>query len=291
MPVRSVIELLRPYQYSKNLFLLLPALFGMKITEPGLLPDLLLSVILFSLVTSSAYIFNDILDVESDRNHPIKKNRPLPSGRITETTALIIAVLLFSGAGAFSYLLFPSAAFMMGAYFGWNIIYTLFLKQVALIDISAIGVSFVLRLYIGSAVADVPLSQWIVVMTFLLALFLALAKRRAEFAIIEQSSGITRKSLSGYTLSFFNVALPIMASVVIVAYIMYTILHDTVTNITPGHNLFLTSAFVILGIMRYLILAYGERNMEDPAQVLLDDRFLQLVILAWAATVVVMYYL
>jgi len=278
--LRDYIILARPQQYVKNLFILLPLFFGGKFFELELLGRTLLVALSFSLLASAAYILNDYHDVAEDRLHPTKKNRPLASGRVTPGRAFLPAAAFLLAGLALAAGLGNAILLLLSSYILLNVAYTMKLKHVAILDVFIIAVGFVLRLYAGSAASGVGLSMWIVLMTFLLALFLALAKRRNDVLIYLETERKTRKAIDGYTLEFLNASIVIMASVTIVAYIMYTVSGEAASRIQSEY-LYFTVGFVLLGIMRYMQVSFLGKEKCDPTEVLLKDRFLQLSILAW----------
>lgn len=279
----SVLRLLRPHQYIKNLFIFLPLFFALKVTQADLLLSALWAFIAFSLTASAVYVFNDYLDIEDDRQHPKKCTRPLASGEVSKTEAKgLMAGLILIGMGLMAWI-DMSALYVLAFYVVLNLAYTLRLKHVAVLDVAIIALGFVLRLFVGSFVTGVPLSMWIVVMTFLLALFLALAKRRDDVLIYLETGQKMRKVIDGYNLKFLDSAMVMMASVVIVAYTLYTISAD-VTSRLHSEYLYLTVLFVILGIMRYMQIAFVEEDSGSPTRVMLKDRFLLVVVVGWLAT-------
>ncbi len=291
MPVKAknIFILMRPHQYIKNTFIFLPLFFALKITDPALLFNAIIAFIAFSLTVSAVYILNDYHDIEEDRLHPKKKSRPLASGVVSKPQAVfIMGLLFFFGFTILSFLSLSAAAVML-AYVVLNIAYSLSLKQVAILDVTIIATGFVLRLFIGSTVTGIHLSQWIVVMTFLLALFMALAKRRDDVLIFMDTGQKMRKVIDGYNLQFLDTAMAIMASVVIVAYTVYTTSSD-VTEKFNSDSLYMTALFVILGIMRYLQVVFVVQDSGSPTRILLKDRFLQLTLLGWGLTFVWILY-
>jgi decaprenyl-phosphate phosphoribosyltransferase len=280
-PGNAYIQLLRPHQYVKNLFIFLPQFFGMQITNTALLGRTVFAFVAFSLMASAVYVFNDYHDREEDRNHPQKRSRPLASGRVTPTAALVLAVALLAVAGIIFVALGTKALVVAVVYLALNVAYTLLLKHVPILDAFSVASGFVLRLSVGSAVTAIVLSKWIVLMTFLLALFLAFAKRRSDVLIYLESGQKSRKLVDGYNLQVLDAFMVIVASVVIVAYIMYTVSAEVVAR-TGTENLYFTVAFVILGIMRYLQISIVRGDGGSPTQVFLRDRFIQLSVLGWA---------
>jgi len=274
---------MRPQQYIKNLFIFLPLFFALKITDPALLINAVISFIAFSFTASAIYTFNDYQDIEEDRQHPKKKNRPLASGDISKSQAIVImAVLGITGFSLMTILSLKSVGFMV-TYVIINIAYSFYLKHVAILDVMIIAIGFVLRLFIGSTVTNIPLSMWIVAMTFLLALFMALAKRRDDVLIYLDTGKKMRKVIDGYNLQFLDTAMAIMASVVIVFYTIYTTSAEVVARVHSEY-LYCTSLFVILGIMRYLQVTFVLKDSGSPTKIVLKDRFIQITLIGWILT-------
>ena len=280
MKVKDLIKLMRPHQYIKNFFIFLPLFFALKITDTSLLFNAFIAFIAFSLTASAIYTLNDYHDIEEDRQHPKKKDRPLASGAINKSQAITIMSVLFAAGFTLMTVLSLKAAGILLAYVIMNIAYSFYLKHVAILDVVIIAIGFVLRLFIGSAVTDIPLSMWIVVMTFLLALFMALAKRRDDVLIYLDTGKKMRKVIDGYNLQFLDTAMAIMASVVIVSYTIYTTSPEVVARVHSEY-LYLTSLFVILGIMRYLQVAFVLKDSGSPTKIVLKDRFMQLTLIGW----------
>ncbi len=280
MAIKVFISILRPSHYLKNLFLFLPLFFVFKITDIQLLWKTTLAFIPFSLVASALYILNDLCDLKDDRNHPFKKERPLASGRITAKAA-IVTMFLALGCGLILLLIFnPNTLGIILMYIILNVAYSLRLKHFAIIDIAIISIGFVIRLFVGSQVTNIPLSAWIVVNTFLLAMFLGLAKRRDDMAIFLETGQKMRKSIDGYSIDMLNGSMFMMASITILAYIMYTVSEKVVLYFHTD-KLYLTALFVLLGIMRYLQITLLERRSGSPTEVLLKDKFIQVCIIGW----------
>lgn len=273
-------QLLRPHQYIKNIFIVFPIFFSLQLNNLDLLMDVMIALIAFSIASSAVYIINDILDRESDQKHPEKKHRPLASGSIEINQAIRVMLLLLLTAIWIMGYLSTTALSLMLLYIGLNIFYSFHLKHIAIIDINIIAIGFVIRLFVGAVVSNTPLSVWIVTMTFLLALFLALAKRRDDILIFLDTGKKMRKVVDGYNLPFIDGAMFILSSVVIVAYILYTTSSNVALKFGTDY-LYITAFFVILGILRYLQITFVEQNSGNPTKVLLHDRFLQLTIIAW----------
>lgn len=277
--MKAYLTLLRPEQYLKNLFIFGPVFFAGLIDHDNFLLKTIIAFILFSMAASAVYIFNDYHDIKEDRQHPVKKFRPLASGKIKTKTALCLMFILFGFSMTGSYLLSHHFFSILLIYIALNIFYSLKLKHISILDVIIIAIGFVLRVFAGAAVIGISVSMWIVLMTFLLALFLAIAKRRDD--VLLANSGVkVRKNIDGYTVEFINAAMVIMSSVVIVSYIFYTI-SEEVEKRLHTHNLYLTVIFVIVGILRYMQITMVENNSGNPSKLLLKDRFLQLTILGW----------
>ena len=280
MKLASIIKLIRLHQYIKNLFIFLPLFFAMKITDTELLSNAFIAFIAFSLTASAIYILNDYHDIEEDRQHPKKKSRPLASGAISKYQAIIIMSVLFVSGFSLMVLLSFKAASVLAVYVAINIAYSFSLKHIPIVDVNIIAIGFVLRLFIGSVVTDIHLSKWIIIMTFLLALFMALAKRRDDVLIFLDTGKRMRKVIDGYSLQFLDTAMAIMASVVIVAYTLYTTSPEVEARLNSEY-LYLTVFFVILGIMRYLKIIFVDKNSGSPSKIIISDRFMQLTLLGW----------
>ena len=286
--VTRYLRLLRPYQYVKNGFIFLPLFFAQKITHWDLFGKTCLAFVCFCLVSSSIYVVNDYWDREEDRQHPVKKQRPLAAGTINPSLALGLAGVLGVLGLSIAYWLEPNLLIILMGYGGMNLVYTLILKHVSLIDVFVIALGFVLRLFAGGVVGQVEVRMWIILMTFLLALFLALAKRREDVILVNAGQQV-RKSMNGYNLEFVTMAMTLMAPVIVVSYIFYTISSE-VTQRFHSNYLYLTVIFVLLGILRYLQMTLVENRSGDPTEILLTDRFLQGTILGWLGTFILLIY-
>lgn len=280
MLIREIVTLLRPHQYIKNLFVLAPIFFAGMAVDIHLLVQSLYAFIFFSLTASSIYILNDIMDVEEDKAHPKKKNRPIARGSVSISTAWITFSVLMTVSLLGSWYVSVNLTYVLVAYILLNFFYSIGLKHYSILDISMISVGFVLRIFAGSVVIDTLPSMWIILMTFLLALFLAFAKRRDD--VLLACKGLkTRKNINGYNLEFVNAAMIVMSSVIIVAYIFYTISESVQARLAANY-LYLTVFFVIIGILRYLQITFVENNSGSPTRIILRDRFLQWIVALWA---------
>ena len=290
--MKELITLIRPYQWIKNLVVLFPIFFGGALGHFDALSEGFITVLSFSFASSSIYSLNDIMDVNDDRRHPKKCSRPLASGAISISQGyfLIIAMLALS---ILSLSFLPERRNETGAIIGFywllNVAYCLALKQHAIIDVCIVAFGFVLRILAGGMATDIKLSKWIVLMTFLLMLFLSFAKRRDDVLRMNETGEAPRKNTYRYNLTFINQAITITASVTLVCYIMYTMSPETIANFHT-ENLYLTSIFVLLGLLRYIQLAVVDKKSGDPTKVLLHDRFIQLIVLGFGLTFLIIIY-
>ena len=283
------IRLARPEQYVKNLFIFLPLFFAFKLMNGSLLCACTLSFLSFSLLASSVYVFNDIRDISRDRQHPVKKNRPLASGRISEKQGVWFALVLILMSMSFWYFLKKQTILIFLAYAAMNGIYSIRLKHIAVVDVTCIAIGFVLRILIGTVQADLPTSHWIILMTFLLAMFLALAKRRDDLILQEKDNSKLRSSMDGYNLEFVSLSMLLMAGVTVVSYIMYTVSPEVVSRYNNEY-IYLTTFWVIMGIMRYFQIALVEKNSGSPTQILWKDAFIKIVLLGWILSYFIIMY-
>ncbi len=270
------IKLIRLNNWVKNVMIFLPAFFSGNLFELLIIKELVYSFLAFSFITSSIYILNDIRDIDEDRLHIEKRDRPLASGKIQIFNAKAVGfILLFLG---FSYFLLFTTAMA----FIYVVIYTLMMilycfkvRAIAILDILFISFGFVLRLFIGGNIANVGISIWIIIMIFLLSLFLAFSKRRND--IINNMEG--RVSLEGYNLSFLNAAISSLVPIIIVSYIIYCTNNENIIRVSE--NLYLTSFIVIIGFLRYLQLIFVNNQGGDPIHILFTDHGIQLCLFSW----------
>ncbi len=287
------IRLLRPQQWLKNTFVFAAIFFSNHILETKYIIPTSLVFIAFCFISSSIYCYNDLRDVEADRQHPKKCNRPIASGAVSIKGAYTMMVLCFLL--AFAALLFVKSPnmkylfYIIGGYWLMNIAYCIKLKQYAIIDVSIIAIGFVMRVLIGGLAANIWISQWLVLMTFLLALFLALAKRRDDFSVYEQTCNKPRVSITGYNKEFINEAIAIVSAITMVCYIMYTMSEEVIERMGSEY-LYLTSGWVLVGLFRYMqkTIVYGDSG--SPTKTIYHDHFIQLCILGWIASFFAIIY-
>lgn len=288
--MKAYIQLIRPKDWAKNLFLFVPLFFAGAFFDTEKLLQLSIGFICFSLVASSIYIMNDYRDIADDQKHPVKKLRPLASGAVHKTTAIVIALLFLAIGMITAWFLRDKFLFILAIYFLLNVGYSFGLKNIPILDIFIIAIGFVLRIKGGSVISLIPLSEWIVIMVFLLALFLAFAKRRDDVLLKLSSGSDMRKAVKGYNLEFINNAIALICAVIIVAYFMYTMAPETRERLQT-HRLYYTCLFVMAGIFRYLQLVFVQQSTQSPTKILYKDRFIQASIALWVASFYIILYM
>lgn len=293
--MNNILKLIRPHQWLKNVFVLIPMFFGGSLLDPEDIRASVLTFLAYSFVASSVYCFNDINDVEADRRHPIKCKRPLASGAVSMGTAWMLMALMFVLAALMTALLGDRGHILkVGGvllfYYILNICYCAKLKQYAIVDVCIVAFGFVLRVLAGGFATDITLSKWLVLMTFLLTLFLSFAKRRDDVLRMNETGEPPRKNTIRYNLTFINQAITITASVTLVCYIMYTVSPEVVARL-GSDLLYLTSVFVLLGLLRYMQITVVDKKSGDPTKIMLRDRFTQLVVMLWALTFLILIYI
>ena len=290
--MKNLIRLIRPKQWIKNLIVLLPVFFGGALLHPSAIYAGLITALSFSFAASSIYCLNDIIDIEDDKHHPIKCNRPLASGAISIPQGYTLMLLMLILSMASTFLLYDyqlETAGVIAFYWLLNIGYCLKLKQYAIIDVCIVAFGFVLRVLAGGVSTSIHLSKWIVLMTFLLMLFLSFAKRRDDVVRMNETGHAPRQNTIRYNLTFINQAITITSSVTLVCYIMYTVSPETIQNFHTDY-LYLTSVFVLVGLLRYIQIAVVDKKSGDPTKVILRDRFTQLIVLAFGLAFLFIIY-
>lgn len=293
--IATTLRAMRPAQWTKNgiLFAAFAFSYGDHTLDITLLDGLkvLPAFLLFSMATSAVYLFNDIMDRKQDRQHPTKRHRPIAAGQITPRAAATTALCLLAISLPLATILSPAFATILGAYLALQLIYSLLLKRVALLDVFMIAAGFVLRAVAGAALLDVPISPWLLLCTFLLALFLALCKRRHEKASIEAGAGARQRiSLQKYDLLLTDQLIGIVAAATTVTYAIYTLWPDTIEKFGSA-RLAYTIPIVMFGIFRYLDLLYRENKGDRPEHVLLTDIPILATILVYGATIFLIFSL
>ena len=293
--IHHAIQLTRPQQWLKNVFVMIPMFFGGSLLDTSDIKSSLITFFAFSFIASSIYCFNDIVDVEADRRHPVKCKRPIASGAISMVQArLLMLFMLVCSLATLLLLDTMTHTLTVGAvlviYYVMNLLYCSKLKQYAIVDVCIIAFGFVLRVLAGSYATDIVPSKWLVLMTFLLTLFLSFSKRRDDVLRMNETGEAPRKNTTRYNLTFINQAITITASVTLVCYIMYTVSPEVVSRF-HSDLLYLTSVFVLLGLLRYIQLTVVDQKSGDPTKMMLKDRFTQCVVLMWAMAFLVLIYI
>ena len=292
--MNDILKLIRPQQWLKNVFVMIPMFFGGSLLDPEDIRSSVLTFLAYSFIASSVYCFNDINDVEADRRHPVKCKRPLASGALPMGAAWALMAMMFAAASAMTALLGDTARMLnvggvLLIYYVMNLCYCAKLKQYAIVDVCIVAFGFVLRVLAGGFATDIEPSKWLVLMTFLLTLFLSFAKRRDDVLRMNETGEPPRKNTIRYNLTFINQAITVTATVTLVCYIMYTVSPEVEMRF-HSDMLYLTSVFVLLGLLRYMQITVVDKKSGDPTKIMLRDRFTQLVVAAWALAFLVIIY-
>ena len=282
-----LLVLLRPHQWVKNAFIAAPLFFTPTAVNVDSVTAVLLGMLAFCALSSAVYVLNDYMDRAADRLHPRKRHRPLAAGSVPIPLALALMVGLAAGGLALAAALAPRFAGIALVYLFINALYSLKLKDVSIVDVMLVSLGFVLRVYGGAELIHVLPSVWIVICTGLLALFMALAKRRDD--LVKKVDTSHRSALEGYTKQFIDTAITTVLGALLVSYLIYTTDQAVMTRI-GSHNLYLTTPFVIAGVLRYLQITLVEERSGSPTMLALTDKFLVLTVLGWVATFAVLIY-
>ena len=290
--MKKTLLLIRPQQWLKNGFVLIPMFFGGRLLNAD---DAIASVVTFfafSFAASAIYCFNDIVDVDADRRHPVKCHRPIASGAVSVPTAYALMAVLALLSALLLFFLPQRAgetAGIVAFYFLLNMAYCIWLKRHAIIDVCTVAFGFVLRILAGGMACDVAVSNWLVLMTFLLALCLSFAKRRDDVLRMNETGEPPRRNTIRYNITFVNQAITITGTVTLVCYIMYTVSPEVVSRFHAPY-LYLTSIFVLVGLLRYMQLTVVDEVSGDPTKILLRDRFTQAIVVAWIMAFLLIIY-
>ncbi|HEV3221815.1 MAG TPA: UbiA prenyltransferase family protein [Puia sp.] len=290
--MKYYIRLLRPKDWAKNLFLIVPSFFAGQFFVPSRIPQILEGFIAFCFIASGIYIVNDYRDIEDDRKHPVKYLRPLASGKVKKPAAVFLCISLLILGILLGYLADPNYLFLfiLGLYFIINLFYSFGLKNIAILDILMLSSGFVLRVKGGAVISKVDTSEWLIIMTFLLSLFMAIAKRRDDLLLKSSTGTDMRKSMSGYNLDFLDTMLGLSCAIIIVAYINYTVSPMTVMRLGT-YRLYYSSLFVIAGLMRYLQITFVLKKSGSPTEILYKDFFIQITLALWVLSIYAILYL
>ena len=277
--LKNILLLMRPKQYIKNSLVFAPIFFSFQFSNSSKILTVISVFIAFCIASSSVYVLNDIFDIEEDIAHPVKKHRPLASGLVSKNLAYSLSILLFLLSSLISFSISEKVCLIICLYFLLNLAYSIKLKHIPIIDVVIISIGFVMRVVAGGVAISVDITMWIIIITFLLSMFLAIAKRRDD-VVLAQDGMKTRKNIDAYNLEFINSSLVLVVGIITMSYIQYTlsieIQHKFGTN-----KLYFTTLFVLIGFLRYLQIVFVNRKNGDPTEVLWSDRFLQLIIVAW----------
>jgi len=273
---------MRPEQWLKNGFVLAPIVFSGLISDPNAWLRTLLAVAAFCAASSAVYLVNDVIDREADRSHPIKKNRAIASGQVSVATALAVAVVLVFAAAVVAVWLGGWFPVVLGSYVFLVLLYSVLLKRAVFLDVLVVAAGFVLRVVGGAVAIDVPVSRWILVVTYLLALYLALGKRRSELVLLGAEAGSHRVVLGHYTLPMVDQAISVVLGATVVAYALYTVAPETVAKV-GSEGLLATVPIVLYGLFRYLYLLHRHELGGSPTRALLTDRPLLVCVVVWLA--------
>lgn len=286
---RQLLITMRPKQWTKNVFIFAALLFDIKLLDVTYVGRTTLAFILFCILSGSVYLINDLTDIDKDRQHPVKRNRPLPCGKLSKSWAVRAAIVLPIIALSLSFLLQPLFGLTALVYFVIQLFYSFGLKDVVILDVLIIAAGFVLRVAAGSAVAEAErFSPWLYVCITLLALFLALGKRRNELLLLEASALGHRKVLQEYSPQLLDEMVALVTSSTVIAYSLYTF---SAENLPPNKSMMLTIPFFLYSIFRYLYLIYQKNLGGSPEEILIRDVPFVISNLCWGITVVLILYI
>ena len=286
MNARDIVSLMRPRQWTKNLAVFAAMVFSGQLFDLPTLGTVMLAFAALCLVSSGQYAINDALDAEKDRQHPLKRDRPVASGRITRTSAFAIAAVLITvGLALSAWLSITFLAAVLG-YVGLQVLYALWLKNISIVDMLVIAMGFTIRAIAGALVISVPVSPWLVLCTGLLALFLAAAKRRHELVLLGEAASRHRPVLAEYSAELLDSFMVTLSAATVTSYALYTFFEAR----APGDSMMLTIPFVIYGVLRYQYLVLRKEGGGRPEDVLLGDRPMMIDIALWAGSAIIALY-
>jgi 4-hydroxybenzoate polyprenyltransferase len=286
----AYLKLLRPKDWAKNLFLFIPLFFSGELFDWPIYPRLILGFVSFCCIASSIYIINDYRDIEDDKKHPDKSKRPLASGTVSKSTSIVVCILLILAGFGLAYFIREKFLFILSIYFFLNLAYSFGLKNIPILDIVILAIGFVLRIKGGAVILHIGVSEWLNIMIFLLALFMAIGKRRDDVLLKLSSGTDMRMAIKGYNLEFLNVVLSLVCAVIVVAYFMYTMTPEVLKRLGT-YRLYYTCLFVLVGILRYLQIIFVQSASGSPTKILYKDRFIQISLLLWIASFYLIIYM
>lgn len=285
--MRGLITLIRPRQWIKNVFVAAPLFFTPDKVSPSTVLSVLAGIVTFSMVASAVYCLNDLRDREADRSHPVKRDRPLASGAVSPSAAAALMAALLAGGAAGAYWLDPRMLAVVAVYVVLNVAYSAYLKSLAVIDVLIVAFGFLLRIEAGALLIDTEPSAWILIVAGLLALFIALAKRRDD--VVREMGADHRASLRGYSRQFLDSSIMAVLSMLLVSYLIFTT-DEAVMERLGTHRLYFTAPFVIAGVLRYLQLTVVYERSGSPTDLVYRDPGLQISIAGWLATFAAILY-
>jgi 4-hydroxybenzoate polyprenyltransferase len=286
--IADLIRSLRPKQWIKNLFLLAALIFDRQLSNFSAASRTVFGLVIFCMLSSAVYLFNDIFDKDADAVHPIKRERPIASGRISVPIAAGVGVLLAVIALFWSFQLSSSFFLICTSYLATNLLYSKWLKHVPIIDVMIVASGFVLRVAAGVTLIEVErFSPWLYVVTTLLALFIGFGKRRAELTLLSTDANNHRAVFEGYSIEFLDQLITIVSGTTIVAYSLYTF---SAPNLPSNYAMMLTIPFVLYGIFRYLYLVKVRESGGEPEELVMNDRPLQFSVILWGLSILVIFY-
>jgi decaprenyl-phosphate phosphoribosyltransferase len=291
--MKDILRLIRPKQWMKNFFVFIPMFFGGSLFNVENIFESLVTFVAFSCAASSIYCLNDIVDAEADRRHPVKCHRPIASGAVSASQGYGLMLLMLVLAFLATLPLQDGRWGTLGVIsFYWllNVAYCTLLKQFAILDVCIVAFGFVLRILAGGMSTGIVLSNWLVLMTFLLTLFMSFAKRRDDVLRMNETGQAPRKNTSRYNLTFINQAITITASVTLVCYILYTVSPEVTARFHTQY-LYLTSIFVLIGLLRYIQIAVVDEKSGDPTKIMLTDRAMQVTLVGWLIAFLIIIYI
>jgi 4-hydroxybenzoate polyprenyltransferase len=287
--ITPLVRSLRPAQWAKNLFVLAPLVFGRQLSDLEAVKRALLALVAFCCASSAVYLINDIRDREADRNHPLKKLRPLAAGTLSVSTAVIATAVLAAVAIALALYLGPSFTTVLGSYLLLNVLYSLWFKHMVILDVMSISLGFVLRVLAGAEATGVVVSRWLFLCTIFLALFLAFSKRRHEITLLAGAASGQRRVLDHYSPAFLDQMINVVTASSVVAYALYSVSPETVEKYHTQHLVY-TIPMVLYGIFRYLYLMYQRPGERNPTEAILRDPPFLINMALWGLAVVWIVY-
>jgi len=283
----GLLKTMRPKQWVKNVFVFAPLVFDVKLTNLRYLSQTIAGFVLLCLISGLVYIINDLVDIEKDRQHPRKRLRPLPSGQLGVTPAIVAAVCIALVSLPAGFVLHPVFGIILSTYLLIQIAYSFWLKNVVIIDVLIIAAGFLLRVASGAPLAEATLSPWLYVSMVLLALLIGFGKRRHELVLLKENANAHRQSLQEYNLPLLDHAITIVTASTLLTYALYTF---SAPNLPPDHSMMLTIPFVLYGIFRYLYLIHVKGMGGAPEEIIFSDHPLQLTVVLWGLSVILVMY-